>query len=145
MARWRKVRYGKELPHHFHSSPTTAAMTHRTTPPVSFSSVRRRELVAEFSAGHITSDAGLLILREADRRIGRNRERAAAWVASSRLAPCSRYCLANSTIKMAFLQANPTSPDILPHLLGVEWRVGGRFGMGRSYHTTSLPRRPPPR
>ena len=45
-------------------------MTHRTTPPVSFSGVRRRELVAEFSAGHITSDAGLLLLREADRRIG---------------------------------------------------------------------------
>ena len=53
-----------------HSSPTTTAMTHRTTPPVSFSSVRRRELVAEFTAGHITSDAGLLLLREADRRIG---------------------------------------------------------------------------
>ena len=45
-------------------------MTHRTTPPVSFSSVRRRELVAEFSAGHITSDAGVLLLRAADRRIG---------------------------------------------------------------------------
>ena len=45
-------------------------MTHRTTPPVSFSSVHQRELVAEFSVGHITSDAGLLLLREADRQIG---------------------------------------------------------------------------
>ena len=70
MARWLKVWYGKELPHNFHSSPTTAAMTHRTTPAVSFSSVHRRELVAEFTAGRITSDAGLLLLREADRRIG---------------------------------------------------------------------------
>lgn len=70
MARWLKVWYGKELPHNFHSSPTATAMTHRTTPPVSFSSVRRRELVAEFTAGHITSDAGLLLLREADRQIG---------------------------------------------------------------------------
>ena len=45
-------------------------MTQRTTPTVSFSTVHRRELVAEFTAGHITSDAGLLLLREADRRIG---------------------------------------------------------------------------
>jgi len=50
-------------------------MTHRTTPPVSFCSVRRRELVAEFTAGHITSDAGLLLLREADRQIGRGARR----------------------------------------------------------------------
>lgn len=45
-------------------------MTKRTTTPVSFSSVQQRELLAEFSAGHITSDAGLLLLREADRQIG---------------------------------------------------------------------------
>ena len=45
-------------------------MTHRTTPTVSFSSVHGRKLVAEFSAGRITSDAGLLLLREADRQIG---------------------------------------------------------------------------
>jgi hypothetical protein len=53
-----------------HSSPATTAMTQRTTTPVSFSRVYQRELVAEFSAGHITSDAGLLLLREADRQIG---------------------------------------------------------------------------
>ena len=45
-------------------------MTQRTTTSVSFSRVHQRELVAEFSAGHITSDAGLLLLREADRQIG---------------------------------------------------------------------------
>jgi hypothetical protein len=45
-------------------------MTHRTTSPVSFSSIHRHELVAEFTAGHITSDAGLLLLREADRQSG---------------------------------------------------------------------------
>ena len=50
-------------------------MTHRTTPPVSFSSVRLRELVAEFTAGHTTSDAGLLLLREADRQTGRGARR----------------------------------------------------------------------
>lgn len=70
MARRLKVWYGKELPTTFHPSPTATAMTHRTTPPVSFSSVRRRELVAEFTAGPIPSDAGLLLLREAARRIG---------------------------------------------------------------------------
>ena len=45
-------------------------MTHRTTPTLSFTSVPRRDLVAEFSAGHIASDAGLLLLREADKQIG---------------------------------------------------------------------------
>ena len=45
-------------------------MTHCTTPPVTFSTVHRRELVAEFTAGHLTSDAGLVLLREADRQIG---------------------------------------------------------------------------
>jgi hypothetical protein len=54
----------------FDPSPATTAMTHRTTPPVSFTSVHGRELVAEFSAGYLTSDAGLLLLREADRQIG---------------------------------------------------------------------------
>jgi len=65
-----KVWYEKELPHNFTFLTPTTAMTHRTTPPVSFSSVHGRKLVAEFSAGHITSDAGLLLLREADRQIG---------------------------------------------------------------------------
>ncbi len=37
------------------------------------------------------------------------------------------------------------NPDISPVRIEVEWRGGGRFGMRRSYHTTSLPRRQPPR
>ncbi len=45
-------------------------MTHRTTAPVSFTTVHGRKLVAEFSSGHLTSDAGLVLLREADRQIG---------------------------------------------------------------------------
>jgi len=45
-------------------------MTQRTTMPLAFSSVRRRQLVAGFTVGHITSDAGLLLLREADKQIG---------------------------------------------------------------------------
>lgn len=45
-------------------------MTQRTTKPISFSSVQSRKLVAEFTAGHLTSDAGLLLLREADKQIG---------------------------------------------------------------------------
>jgi hypothetical protein len=45
-------------------------MTESTPNPVLFSRVRGRDLVADFSGGTITSDAGLLLLREADRRIG---------------------------------------------------------------------------
>jgi hypothetical protein len=45
-------------------------MTQRNRNPFAFSSTRRRQLVAEFSGGSITSDAGLLLLREADRQIG---------------------------------------------------------------------------
>ncbi len=44
-------------------------MTHCNTTRVLFSSVGLRDLLAEFTAGHITSDAGLLFLREADRRM----------------------------------------------------------------------------
>ena len=45
-------------------------MTQRNRNPVALTSTRRRKLVAEFSGGSITSDAGLLLLREADRQIG---------------------------------------------------------------------------
>jgi hypothetical protein len=44
-------------------------MTHRTTPPVTCSSLPRQEFVVEFTAGQLTSDAGLVLLREADRQI----------------------------------------------------------------------------
>lgn len=45
-------------------------MTQRTTTPLTFSTVGHRDLVAEFSAAHITDAAGLLLLREADRQLG---------------------------------------------------------------------------
>jgi len=45
-------------------------MTQRTTPPLPFSSTRRREIHADFSGGDITSDAGTLLLREADCNLG---------------------------------------------------------------------------
>ena len=35
---------------------------------LSFSSLQRRQIEAEFSGGHITSDAGVLLLRELDKR-----------------------------------------------------------------------------
>ena len=45
-------------------------MTECNRNPIQFSRVRGRDLVADFSGGTITSDAGVLLLREADRRIG---------------------------------------------------------------------------
>jgi Transposase DDE domain group 1 len=45
-------------------------MTQRTSNPLPFSSTNQRKIVAEFRAGDITSDAGLLLLREADRQLG---------------------------------------------------------------------------
>ena len=41
--------------------------------------------------------------------MGRNRNRQASSVACRRDSPCSRLLLANSTIKIAFLLASPTS------------------------------------
>jgi hypothetical protein len=45
-------------------------MTERTRNPLSFSSLDRRRLEADFSGGALTTDAGALLLREADRRLG---------------------------------------------------------------------------
>ncbi|HEY2786463.1 MAG TPA: transposase [Fimbriiglobus sp.] len=45
-------------------------MTECNRNSIHFSRVRGQELVADFSGGTITSDAGVLLLREADRRIG---------------------------------------------------------------------------
>jgi Transposase DDE domain group 1 len=45
-------------------------MTQRTTQPFPFTSSHRREIHADFSGGDITSDAGALVLREADRNLG---------------------------------------------------------------------------
>ena len=45
-------------------------MTECNTTNLPFSSLGRREIHADFSGGQITSDAGLLLLREADKQIG---------------------------------------------------------------------------
>jgi hypothetical protein len=45
-------------------------MTHCNRSPLAFSSGNRRALVADFSGGVLTSDAGVLLPREADRRLG---------------------------------------------------------------------------
>jgi len=45
-------------------------MTQRTIPQLSFSRAGRRIIAADFSGGTITSDAGALLLREADRQLG---------------------------------------------------------------------------
>jgi hypothetical protein len=45
-------------------------MTECNTAPLSFSSLDRRRVEADFSAGSLTTDAGALLLREVDRRLG---------------------------------------------------------------------------
>ncbi|MFO0840812.1 MAG: IS1380 family transposase [Gemmataceae bacterium] len=45
-------------------------MTECTRPPLTFSTLGCRRVEADFSAGSVTTDAGALLLREADRRLG---------------------------------------------------------------------------
>jgi hypothetical protein len=45
-------------------------MTDCTTQPLLFSSLGRKKIQADFNGGSLTSDAGALLLRELDRRIG---------------------------------------------------------------------------
>ncbi len=45
-------------------------MTDCITQPLLFASLGRRKVEADFNGGHLTSDAGMLLLREVDRRIG---------------------------------------------------------------------------
>ena len=45
-------------------------------------------------------------------RIGRNRSRHASTIASTRGLPASSSCLANSTMRMAFLLARPISTTL---------------------------------
>ncbi|MBE3123430.1 MAG: transposase [Planctomycetes bacterium] len=45
-------------------------MTECTRTPLRFSSVGRKKIVADFTGGDLTSDGGLVLLREVDRRIG---------------------------------------------------------------------------
>jgi hypothetical protein len=52
-------------------------MTECNTKPFLFSSLKSRKIVADFNGGHLTSDAGGLLLREVDRRLGLTRKLAA--------------------------------------------------------------------
>jgi hypothetical protein len=45
-------------------------MTDCNTKPISFSTLKRRQVLADFNGGSLTSDAGALLLREADRQLG---------------------------------------------------------------------------
>jgi len=53
-------------------------MTQCNAEPIRFSSLGRKNVVADFAGGTITSDAGGLLLREADRRLGLTRALAEA-------------------------------------------------------------------
>ena len=48
----------------------TAAMTDDTLLPFDLPAVRRKKLTVDFAGGNQSSDAGLLLLREAERRLG---------------------------------------------------------------------------
>lgn len=52
-------------------------MTHCNRQPTLFSSLNRQQIVADFDGGRLTSDAGGLLLREADRELGLIRRLAA--------------------------------------------------------------------
>jgi len=45
-------------------------VTECNTQAITFSRLPRRELIADFDGGRLTSDAGMLLLREVDRRLG---------------------------------------------------------------------------
>ena len=78
------------------ASPTaTAAMTDDTLLPFDLPSVQRKKLTVDFNGGNQSSDAGLLLLREAERKfvcaagLRRRCLIAAILIASSTL--CSRW------------------------------------------------------
>jgi hypothetical protein len=52
-------------------------MTDCNTKPLRFSSLKSKKTVADFDGGHLTSDAGGLLLREVDRKLGLTRKLAA--------------------------------------------------------------------
>ena len=45
-------------------------MTECISTKLSFSSLKRQEIVGDFCGGRLTSDGGALLLREVDRRLG---------------------------------------------------------------------------
>lgn len=51
-------------------APTTLAMTHDTTLPLSFPAVSRKQVTAAFDGGRLTSVGGVMLLAMAERRLG---------------------------------------------------------------------------
>ena len=45
-------------------------MTECNGSPLTFSSLGRKKIYADFTGGHLTSDAGALLLRQVDKHIG---------------------------------------------------------------------------
>ena len=74
-------------------------------------------------------------------RIGRSRTRAASTAASNRVAPSSCRSRANSTIKMAFLPARPTSttkPTCTKMLTSIAARATPASALDRHIGTTRI-------
>src|SRR5262249_38047093 len=51
-------------------APATAIMTEATLLPFDLPAVRRKKLTVDFEGGNQSSDAGLLLLRQAERKVG---------------------------------------------------------------------------
>lgn len=68
-------------------------MTNRTPSQLRFPGCQRRRVEASFSGGHVTSDAGVLLLRQADRQSGLLASAAQALVDSRRRKSCAHSLL----------------------------------------------------
>ncbi len=68
-------------------------MTNRNSEQLSFPGVKGRRVEADFSGGNVTSDAGILLLRQADRRLGLTASIAALLADPRRQASCEHTVL----------------------------------------------------
>ena len=50
------------------------AVTNRTSNPISFSSLNRKKVEANFTGGNISTDGGILLLRELDKKLQRTKQ-----------------------------------------------------------------------
>lgn len=55
-------------------------MPNCTEPELNFPSFDRRKINADFSGGNVTSDGGILLLRQADRQLGLGEHRSQALI-----------------------------------------------------------------
>ena len=49
-------------------------MTNRTSNPISFSSLNRKKVEANFTGGNVSTDGGILLLRELDKKLQRTKQ-----------------------------------------------------------------------